>query len=310
MSSAMWILAIAVVTVLVVTSNAMEFEQFMSALARKEDDSEKVEEPSEQKGEEIVQFMKRSGLLEPQSRSSNSQPLSDEQILSALQALQRQQNLLVYNPEYAESATPQQRAPRDINKYSYSTSTYQSPSGKDSNSHQSQQATLAALQSLSKQQLPYSSQSSDSSSQPRSAISSQGLSDSTSNLPYSTRQQDTGANDDKSALKDDRQGHYGYDTHSGYETGYARNPHGYEAEGYSHEPVGYNKQLKLPIPSVSIKFDPLGLLKLLLQKIPRPLFNLNGRIFLGLELGKGIGLGKGPVHYPAGHGGGKIITIG
>ncbi|GIY47441.1 uncharacterized protein CEXT_709341 [Caerostris extrusa] len=283
MSSAMWILGIAVVTVLAVTSNAMEFEQFMSALARKEEDTEKVEEPSEQKAEEIVQFMKRSGLLEPQPRSSNSQPLSDEQILSALQALRRQQNLL-------------------------------SPSGKDSNSHQSQQATLAALQSLSKQQLPYSSQSGDSSSlsstHPRSAVSSQGLSDSTSNLPYSTRQQDTGANDDKSDLKDDRQGHYGYDTHSGYETGYARNPHGYEAEGYSHEPVGYNKQFKLPIPSVSIKFDPLGLLKLLLQKIPRPLFNLNGRIFLGLELGKGIGLGKRPVQYPAGHGGGKIITIG
>ncbi|GFT99786.1 uncharacterized protein NPIL_196661, partial [Nephila pilipes] len=292
-------------------SNAkpMELEQFMSALSstksNDDDDSQQVAEPSQPKQQELFQFMKRSGLVSP-----SGDPNENQKILSALQSLSRKQNLLVYSPDYAQPTnlvTMQQPAPR-ANKLTYPS--YQKPSSQDLSSLKDQQATLAALQSLA-QQRSYSSQYSDpsalSSSLPKT--SSQSAADSTSNAAYSISQKAVGTSDDKSVVKDDRQGHYGYEGHSGYDGGHggnilslARHPGGYEQDHYSHEPVGYNKHIALPVPSVSIKFDPLGLLKLLLAGIPRPLFNLNGRVFLGLELGKGLGVAKGPAHYGGGRG--------
>ncbi|GFQ68026.1 uncharacterized protein TNCT_331601 [Trichonephila clavata] len=289
MTSTMWIYGIAVITMMAISfgnAKPMELEQFMSALSstKNDDDDSKIEEPSQPKQQELFQFMKRSGLVSP-----SGDPNENQKILSALQALSRKQNLLVYSPEYAQPSnlvTMQKTSPRS-NKLAYSS--YQNPSTQEPSSIKDQQAALAALQSLA-QQRSYSSQYSDpSSSQPQS--SSQTAADSSSNTAYSTNQKAAGASNDKVILKDDRQGHYGYEGHSlsaGYDPGYsgnvlghARNPGGYEADHYSHEPVGYNKHIALPVPSVSIKFDPLGLLKLLLAGIPRPLFNLNGRVFLG-----------------------------
>ncbi|GBM70661.1 hypothetical protein AVEN_187332-1 [Araneus ventricosus] len=322
MCNIMWIYGIAIVAVLAATSrtaNAMEFEQFMSSLARSDNSDDKVDEASKPNDKEIVQFMKRSGLLE-ESNSQNSR--YNQELLAALHALQRQRSIPVYPTENAKPetlVTTQLRPAREINSQRLYSS-YQKPVTKDSSSVQSQQATLAALQSLNQQRSysPLSSDSSDlSSTRPRSSSSSQSIPDATNSLIYSTSQQASSSDNDKAAMKDDRQGHYAYDTYdSGYDGNivHARNPGGYEAQSYGHQPSGYSSGLglKLPIPQISIKFDPLGLLKLLLQGIPRPLFNLNGRVFLGLELGKGIGLGKGAGgNYGGGHsGGGKIITIG
>ena len=120
----------------------------------------------------------------------------------------------------------------------------------------------------------------------------------------------------KSASKVDRQGLYdglGYD--QGYSAGYLPINHaisndkdGY-ADGRYPEPV--KEVLFVPKPSVNIKIDPANILRLLLGLIPKPLLNLNGKVFFGVELGKQAGITKGVGGYaaPVYGGGGKGVVL-
>lgn len=118
----------------------------------------------------------------------------------------------------------------------------------------------------------------------------------------------------RSVSKDDRQGIYdstGYD--QGYSGGLLPASHGYSdgRDGYS----GYKEPLKevvyIPKPSVNIKIDPINILRLLLSGIPKPILNLNGKVFFGVELGKNVGIKKGIGGYaaPAYGGGGKGVVL-
>lgn len=110
----------------------------------------------------------------------------------------------------------------------------------------------------------------------------------------------------------DRQGYYDDAGYSGTHDGYISPNYGLPAHqeayspGHYHEPA--HKEIYVPKPSVAIKIDPLAILKLLLSGIPKPLLNLNGKLFFGVELGKNVGLKKGyapPIHG----GGGKGIVL-
>ncbi|KAG8171143.1 hypothetical protein JTE90_027186 [Oedothorax gibbosus] len=289
-------------------THSLELEEFLSSLSSKKDEnsSEEIQEISDISQDQLLKIAKRSGMMaQPQPISSND-ALSNEKLLQMLQQLQsmnnKQQNLPVYSPEYVQPLSQMskaQRSPRALdssqssningnNAYSYL----------KPNSMPLTQDQQSSIQSQQQTQYRYNPQYTATAIQKHTSQAK-------SMHPATSNQREIN--------KEDRQGHYPYESQahdSGYSYGHgqARSPVYAHESQYSHpEPV--HKSI-LPIPQLSIKFDPLGLLKLLLSGLPRPLFNLNGKIFLGLELGKGAGLtvGAGPApHY----GGSKnLITIG
>lgn len=118
----------------------------------------------------------------------------------------------------------------------------------------------------------------------------------------------------KSVAKEDRQGIYdnaGYD--QGYSGGLLPVNHGYSdhRDAYSGYVEPHKEVVYVPKPSVNIKIDPINILRLLLSGIPKPILNLNGKVFFGVELGKNVGLKKGIGGYaaPAYGGGGKGVVL-
>lgn len=59
---------------------------------------------------------------------------------------------------------------------------------------------------------------------------------------------------------------------------------------YEYKPNGYYKEVKVPQVGVGINIDPFRFIRALLRAIPRPLLNLNGKVFFGVELGNKFGL--------------------
>lgn len=119
--------------------------------------------------------------------------------------------------------------------------------------------------------------------------------------------------DSRSVSKADRQGIYdstGYD--QGYSGGLLPVNHGYSdhQDSYSYKEP-HKEVVYIPKPSVNIKIDPINILRLLLSGIPRPILNLNGKVFFGVELGKNVGIKKGIGGYaaPAYGGGGKGVVL-
>lgn len=75
---------------------------------------------------------------------------------------------------------------------------------------------------------------------------------------------------------------------------------GYYSDPYYGKDIGYQKQIyenqmpqQVPVKTVGIRISPLNILRSLLNLLPKPIFNLNGKLFLGLELGKNVGLATG-----------------
>lgn len=249
-------------------------------------------------------------MAQPQLSSTSNDALDNQKLLEMLQQLQsmnnKQQNVMVYSPESPPQTANPQRSARATDSPTSNSNPNRGYSYLRPTSTSSTQDQQNTIQSSVPQQSQhrYSPQYTD--------VQKPTIQPFNDANAYSNQRE----TNDKSAEKEDRQGHqYPYEAYSGHDSGYghqARNPvYAHESQYAHHEPV-HPKPLSLPIPQLSIKFDPLRLLKLLLSGLPRPLFNLNGKIFLGLELGKGAGLTVGaPKQYGGGYGGGKnLITIG
>lgn len=242
--------------------------------------------------------MKRAGLMD-----SNDQ-INNQQVSSAIASLTPQQ-ALYYLPQLAaqQSQLTNYVAP----KRQLSTQQYQK--------YEQPQQKLQQYQSQQKHQSKPQSDTklySDSSLQ-------------TKNLAQEDAEKDTSS---KTLSKADRQGLYGHENiayqdstaysggHAGYgNDGFSDHQDSYSGGGhYGHEQVAYKPPVYIPKPSVAINLDPLGFLRLLLQGIPRPLLNLNGKVFFGVELGKNAGIGikggsYGHAPAPAYGGGGKGIVL-
>ncbi|XP_035211805.1 uncharacterized protein LOC118185939 [Stegodyphus dumicola] len=352
----MWIFRIVLVVAIVFVhakAESTDLEQFFAS-GVKEDGSDLNTERQDRETastNELLQFMKRSGLFPATGvRTTNVNTVNNEnrnqQLLAALQAINRQQTNLGYSQQYMPQnyVNTQQQVPALIRSLPTSNLIYQQQQTSvtaNNNPNFAYQQQTPLTSSLAYQQ----PQSTSTSSSIKFSSSQQKASNDDGNLSYQQPQQTTDINkkldypqekesstdsqvtytqlqqsskptDDKTASKADRQGIYDYEAH-GYDNSHAGGyGGGYSGEHYISEPVGYNgynKNVHIPVPTVAIKLDPLGFLRLLLQGIPRPILNLNGKVFFGVELGKGVGVGIGKGVAPAPHyggGGGKVITLG
>ncbi|XP_015910126.1 uncharacterized protein [Parasteatoda tepidariorum] len=315
-------------------AESMKLEEFMANLAKSGSESANEDQESAPlSDDQLSQFMKRSGLIQP---SVDSQNMNREQMIaSALQALQSlnpQSSPFLLAPQYSaqtsSAATAQQPLPKTVQP------------GQTATAYASQQKGLlwdddksAQMQSYQQPSRPYSPSASASSSLPtvqsqqpvylsqgQQQLYSQYMQASNIGSDKTQTSADKDPSSSKGVLKQDRQGPYAYEhgyepaAYDHQETQY-RNPGVYNQGGYGGG--GYSK----PSAAVAIKLDPLGLLKLLLSGLPKPLLNLNGKVFFGVELGNNLGIakgiGKGGYAGQGGYGssggynnGGTVISLG
>lgn len=261
--------------------------------------------------------MKRAGLLGSDS-GDNPNGYIQPKSTSTLQSTKQQQASTYYKPQLTNYVAPK-RQPE-------TSQTKQLQTGTELDKRQSIQQRLQQIQ-LQQQQLQQLQQQQQQLRQQQQNLQSS-LPTSTRNIPLNINpiiksipdiepQQD---GTPKTNTKADRQGLYGHDA-GNYDTGYSGNHDGYDGYSESHSGGGYSggghyspEPVYKPVykPSVAINIDPVGILKLLLSGIPKPLLNLNGKLFFGVELGKNAGLVTGFVHPPPKkpHYGGGVLTYG